>query len=196
VGRGDAFVFDRQVASAGCPKICAVNKLDLLVGHGEVPQLQAAADLGGFDEIVPVSAMTGRGVDVIRDLLAERMPEGAPLFPPHEITDQPLEVRLAEVVREQALLVTREEVPHSIEVLVEEIERDEQIVLVRGTVVVERDSQKGILIGRGGATLKTIGTRARGEIERLLGQKVFLDLRVKVLKEWQRDPKALRYLGF
>lgn len=196
VGRGDAFVFERQVRGFAGPKLCAVNKLDVLHGRREVPQLQAAADLGDWDEVVPVAARTGRGVDLLRDLIVERLPEGPAYFPSGEETDQPLEVRLSEIVREKALAVTRQEVPHSIAVVVNELERDGDLTTVRASLIVERDSQKGIVIGKGGATLKTIGSRAREEMERLLGTKVFLDLRVKVLKEWQRDPKALQRLGF
>jgi len=196
VGRGDAFVYERQVRDAPGARFCAVNKLDLVRGRGEVPQLQAAADLGEFDEIVPVSAKTGRGVDLLRDLIVARLPQGPPLYPPQEVTDLPLDVRLAEIVREQALAVTREEVPHSVAVVVEELEREVELTRIVATVVVERDSQKPILIGKGGEVLKTIGTRARHEMEPLLGTRVYLDLRVKVLKEWQRDPKALRRLGF
>ena len=196
VGRGDAFVYERQVRDATGARVCAVNKLDLLRGRGEVPQLQAAADLGGFDEIVPVSAKTGRGLDVLLDLLVERLPEGPPLYPPEEVTDQPLDVRLAEIVREKALAVTREEVPHSVAVIAEEIEHEGDLTRVRATIVVERDSQKPIVIGKGGAVLKAIGSRAREEMEPLLGTRVYLDLHVKVFREWQRDPKALRRLGF
>jgi GTPase len=196
VGSGDAFVFERHVKPAGVPAFCAVNKLDVLRNRAEVPQLQAAADLGEFDEIVPVSAKTGRGVGVLRELLAGRMPEGPPYYPSDAATDQPLEIRLAEIVREKALAVTRQEVPHSIAVVVEELEREDSLTRVHAWLIVERDSQKGIVIGKGGATLKTIGSKAREEMELVLGTKVFLDLRVKVLKEWQRDPKALQRLGF
>jgi GTP-binding protein Era len=196
VGRGDAFVFTKQVGPVGAPAICVVNKIDAVRGHAEVPQLAAAADLGAFEEIVPVSAKTGRGLDVLRELILARLPEGPPLYPADELTDQPLETRLAESVREQALHVTREEVPHSVAVVIDEIEREDGLVSVHATLVVERDSQKGIVIGKGGQTLKTIGSAAREEMERLLGDKVFLDLRVKVFKEWQRDPKALERLGF
>ena len=196
VGRGDAFVYERHVARAACPKICAVNKLDLVRNREEIPQLQAAADLGAFDEVVPVSAARGRGVPVLLDLLVERLPEGRPLFAPDEVSDQPLEIRLAEIVREKALAATREEVPHSIAVVVEEMEREESLTKIQATIVVERDSQKGIVIGKGAAVLKAIGSSARKEMEPLLGSRVFLDLRVKVLKEWQRDPKALQRLGF
>jgi GTP-binding protein Era len=196
VGRGDAYVYGRQLRDATGARFCAVNKLDLLRGRLEVPQLQAAADLGAFDEIVPVSAKTGLGLDVLLELLVARMPEGPPLYPPGEVTDQPLEVRLAEIVRERALAVAREEVPHSVAVVVEELQLEGDLTRVEATIVVERDSQKPIVIGKGGAVLKTIGSRAREEMESLLGTRVFLDLRVKVLKEWQRDPKALQRLGF
>ncbi len=196
VGRGDAFVFERQVLGVAGPKFCAVNKLDRLRNHDEVPQLQAAAEIGEWDEVVPISAKTGRGVGVLRDLLAERLPVGPAYYPAEAVTDQPLEVRLAEIVREKALAVTRQEVPHSIAVVVDELEQDDAITKVHASLIVERDSQKGIVIGKGGETLKTIGSRARQEMEFVLDGKVFLDLRVKVLKEWQRDPKALQRLGF
>jgi GTP-binding protein Era len=196
VGRGDAFVYERQVRGAAGAKLCAVNKLDAVRGREEVPQLQAAADLGEWDEVVPIAARTGRGVDLLRDLLVARLPEGPAYFPADELTDQPLEVRLSEIVREKALAVTRQEVPHSIAVVVEELEREDSITRVHASLIVERDSQKGIVIGKGGSTLKAIGSRAREEMEVALGGKVFLDLRVKVLKEWQRDPKALQRLGF
>jgi GTPase len=196
IGRGDVFVFERRVRPVGVPAFCAVNKLDLLRNREEVPQLQAAADLGDFEEIVPVSAKTARGVGVLRDLLVEHLPEGPPYYPAGEFTDQPLEIRLAEIVREKALAMTRQEVPHSIAVVVDELEEEEGLTKIHASLIVERDSQKGIVIGKGGDTLKTIGTRAREEMELVLGRKVFLDLRVKVLKEWQRDPKALQRLGF
>ena len=196
VGRGDAFVFERQVAKVAGAKLCAVNKLDAVRNHEEVPQLQAAGDLGPWDEIVPVSAKTGRGLGVLLDLVVASLPEGPAYYPADEDADQPLEVRLAEIVREKALAVTRQEVPHSIAVVVEELEVEDGLTKVRAYLIVERDSQKGIVIGKGGETLKTVGSRAREEIELVLGGKVFLDLRVKVLKEWQRDPKALQRLGF
>jgi GTP-binding protein Era len=196
VGRGDAFVYEQQVAPHVVPKLCAVNKIDAVRGRKEVPQLQAASELGAFDEIVPISAKIGTGLGLLHDLIVERLPEGPPLYPPDEVTDVPLEERLAELIREQALAVTREEVPHSIAVVVEDLDREDALVRVHANLIVERDSQKGIVIGRGGETLKTIGSKAREQMEPLLGAKVFLDLRVKVLKEWQRDPKALQRLGF
>ena len=196
VGTGDAFVYQQKVRPTGAPAICVVNKVDATHGRAEVPQLAAAAELGEYAEVMPVSAKLGKGVGVLRGLILERMPEGPALYPEEMITDQPLDVRLAEIIREKALAVTRQEVPHSVAVVVEELEREETLVKVHASLVVERESQKGIVIGRGGETLKTIGSRAREEMEFVLGTKVFLDLHVKVLKEWQRDPRALERLGF
>jgi GTP-binding protein Era len=197
VGRGDGFVYAKQVVGEpSATKICVVNKVDRL-SHGKVlPQLVAAQALGEWDEIVPVSAVSGDGVEELRSVLLSHLPEGPALFPDGEITDQPLEVRITELVREQALAVTREEVPHSVAVVIDEMERDGGLTKVHASIVVERDSQKGILIGKGGQTLKAIGSRAREGMEQLLDTKVYLDLHVKVMKEWQRDPKALDRLGF
>ena len=195
VGRGDAFVFLRQVSPHDGPKICAVNKVDRLRHHETVPQLAAAAELGEYDEILPVSARTGAGLPELLDVIAARLPEGPPLYPDGTVTDLALEERLAELIREQALGATREEVPHSIAVVVEELEREGNLTRVHASLLVERDSQKCIVIGRGGSMLRAIGTAARPELEGLLGTRVYLDLRVKVLREWQRDPKALDRLG-
>jgi len=178
------------------PAVCVVNKVDALRAHREIPQLAAAAALGAYEEIVPVSAKLGKGVGLLRDLVVERMPQGPALYPDAQITAQPLDVRLAEIVREKALALMRQEVPHSIAVIVDELERGDDLTKVFASLIVERESQKGIVIGRGGETLKAIGSRAREEMELVLGCKVFLDLRVKVLKEWQRDPRALQRLGF
>jgi len=200
VGRGDREVYIRRVREVPSPKVCAVNKIDRLAHHAVVPQLARVADLGEFDEIVPVSAATGRGVPELLDLVVARLPEGSPLYPVDQATDQPMEARIAEIVREKALALTREEIPHSIAVEVEELEvppaPEDGVVRIEALVVVERDSQKGIVIGRGGEMLKAIGTRAREELEVVLQRRVFLSLRVKVLKDWQRDPRALDRLGF
>ena len=161
-----------------------------------MPQIAAAAEIGNYSHVVPVSARTGKGVGLVRELILEMIPEGPALYPQDAVTDEPLDIRLAEMIREKALAVTRQEVPHSIAVTIDEMEREGDLVRIHATLVVERDSQKGIVIGKGGQTLKTIGTRAREEMEPFLGGRVFLDLRVKVLKEWQRDPRALERLGF
>jgi GTP-binding protein Era len=196
VGRGDAFVYEHRVRRHRCPKVCVVNKVDVTGHRRVVPQLAEAAEIGEFDEIVPVSAKTGAGIDRLRSIVLELLPEGPPLYPTDMLTDEPLDVRLAEIVREQALQVARQELPHSITVTVEELELQEGITKVHASLIVERDSQKGIVIGKGGQTLRTIGARAREEMELILGTKVFLDLHVKVVKEWQRDPKALERLGY
>ena len=199
VGRGDAYVFEHEVAPVPAPKLCAVNKIDRVEHHELVPQLAAAAELGPFDEIMPLSATTGTGVDELVELIAARLPEGPALYPPDQVTDQTLETRVAEIVREHALALVREELPHSMAVEVEELDvppEEGGTARIEAVVLVERDSQKGIVIGSGGSMLKAIGTRARQELEALLGRRVFVGLRVKVLKDWQRDPRALDRLGF
>ena len=196
IGRGDAFVYEHRVRRHRCPTICVVNKVDVTGHRLVVPQLAEAAEIGEFDEIVPVSAKTGAGIDHLRSIVLDLLPEGPPLYPPEMLTDQPLDVRLAEIVREKALAVTRQELPHSITVTVEEMEADEGLTKIHASLIVERDSQKGIVIGKGGQTLRTVGARAREEMELILGTRVYLDLRVKVVKEWQRDPKALERLGY
>ena len=196
IGRGDAFVFQRRVRPHRCPKIAVVNKIDATGRHDVVPQLAAAAEIGDYDEIVPVSAKAGKGIGMLRDLVLGLLPDGPALYPEETISDQPFETRLAEMIREKALQVTRQELPHSITVVIEEADIAEGLSKIHASLIVERDSQKGIVIGKGGQTLRTIGSRAREEMELALGTKVFLDLRVKVVREWQRDPKALERLGF
>jgi GTPase len=146
-----------------------------------------------------VSARTGHGVDELVRILAEVLPEGPAYFPPGQATDQPVELRIAEIVREKALALTREEIPHSVAVQVDEMEEDpdrSDLLRITCLILVERDSQKGIVIGKGGSMLKRIGTLAREELEPLLERRVFLELRVKVQREWQRDPVALTRLGY
>lgn len=196
VGRGDAYVAEARVGPLRCRKVCAVNKVDLINEREILPQLEAASKLAEFDHIIPVSARTGRGLEDLVAVLAEAMPDGPPLFPSGEVTDQPVELRIAEIVREKALSLTRDELPHSIAVQVEQLLRLEDLIRISCLMLVERESQKGIVIGRGGSMLKRIGTQARAELEPLLGAKVFLEVRVKVQREWQRDPAALTRLGY
>jgi len=197
VGRGDAFVAEREVVPFTGPRIAAVNKVDRLRGRAVVPQLAAAADLAPFDHVLPVSARSGAGVQELRSVLRSVAPEGPALFPQDRASDQSIEQMVADVVREKALALTREEVPHSIAVVTEEIERDEGtgFLTIACTVLVERESQKGIVIGRGGRTLKEAGSAARAELEGTLGARMHLELRVRVLKDWQRDPRSLDRLG-
>lgn len=190
IGAGDRFVA-RRVFALGKPVIIAVNKIDRLK-HGHVAsQMKTAATLGGFHALHPVSAITRDGVDELRRDLVSLLPEGQPLFPAEQTTDLTPEQRVAEVIREKALHLTREEVPHAIIVEVEEVA--EQVV--RARLYVETESQKGILIGKRGAMIREIGTRARPEVEALLGHPVFLELTVRVRPRWRRDRRLLERLG-
>jgi GTP-binding protein Era len=196
IGRGDARLAG-DFTSAECPVICVVNKIDA-TGRAEVASaLRAVSELGDFREYVPVSARTGFGVDLLRDLVVAALPEGPEYYPPGTRTDQPPSTFVAEVVREKLLTKTREEVPHSIAVVTDDFEeRSDGVIEIRARVVVERESQKGIVIGKEASVLKAVGIDARQEIEALFGRRVFLDLRVKVEKNWQRRPYALDRLGY
>jgi GTP-binding protein Era len=187
LGPGDRWVAERVPKDA----ILVLNKVDAASRDQVAAQLVAASELG-LSEYVPVSALDGEGVDTLVRLLAERMPEGPPFYPDDVVRESPDEVWVAELVREQLLAVTHDEVPHSIATRVTEWEWPR----IRVEILVERDSQKGIVIGHKGARLKDVGTRARKSIETMLGTPVYLDLRVKIAKDWQRDPKQLRRLGF
>jgi GTPase len=197
IGRGDEFIAG-LLADVATAKIAVVNKIDKLRKEQQLPQLARLGELGAWDEIVPVSAATGAGVETLVGLIAARMPEGPPYFPEGQVSDQPTEQLVAEIIREKAITLMREEVPHSIAVVVEEIApgESEGVQAVHAILYVERDSQKGIVIGKKGAVLRDIGARARAELELILGTRVYLDLRVKLMKEWQRDPKKLQRLGY
>jgi GTPase len=178
---------------------CVLNKTDRLRAKARLlPLIDAWQSSGRFREIVPVSALHGTNCDLLLRLVVDALPEHPAFFPPDATSDQPETFYVAEMVREKIFLLTHEEIPYAAAVRVEELtdRTSPEALYVRATIFVERDSQKGILIGRGGQTLKTIGSKARREIEALLGTRVFLDLRVKVVREWQRDPEALRRLGF
>ena len=196
VGTGDAFVA-REILRLQTPAICVVNKMDAVGNDKLVPQLEAADALGDWREIIPISAAKGTKVDELQKIIVSLLPEGPQFYPEDAVTDQPRDVLLAEIVREKALQLTRQEVPHSIAVVTEEVvERDDGVTEIYATVFVERESQKGIVIGKGGEMLKRIGTRAREDLEWILGTKVFLKLQVKVAKDWQRDPRGLERLGY
>jgi GTP-binding protein Era len=190
IGAGDRFISER-VFAAGPPVVIALNKVDRLTPARIAEQIEAAAALGDFHSLHPVSALRGEGVEALERDLAELLPEGPRYFADGAVTDLPLEARVAELVREQALALTREEVPHAIEVEVEEVEDGR----VRAQLYVETESQKGILVGKGGSMVREIGSRARPEIERLLGRSVFLELVVKVRRHWRRDENVLERLG-
>jgi GTP-binding protein Era len=195
MGSGDRLVAG-EVLATGTPTICVVNKTDAVTDAVLFPALQAAEALGTWREIVPTSAAKGHNVDALQRLIVDLLPEGPQYYPDGVVSDQPQDVLLAEIVREKALHVTRQEVPHSIAVIVEGTEERKGVLVIEATIFVERDSQKGIVIGKGGAMLKDIGTRARQDLEWILGTKVFLQLHVKVAKEWQRDPRFVERLGY
>jgi GTP-binding protein Era len=198
VGAGDRFLA-AELEKISTPKLCVVNKMDAASRPRLAAALQAAAELGNWAEVVPVSARTGEQLDLLVELVLRHLPEGRPLYPEGHLTDEPEQHLVAELIREKALALVRDELPHSVAVLVEEMgpdpERDDLLV-IRAFLFVERASQKPIVVGRGGGVLREIGTRARAELEALLGIHVYLDLRVKVAKEWQRDPRQLSRLGF
>jgi GTP-binding protein Era len=202
VGPGDRFIARELAALKGTPVLAVVTKTDLVGPDRVATQLFAAQRLGeqvglDFAEIVPVSALPGFQVELFADLLIARLPEGPPLYPDAEPTDEPTETRIAELIREAALEGVRDELPHSLAVSIDELSRDDErdLTVVHASVHVERDSQKPIVLGTGGARLRDVGARARREIEALLGGRVYLDLHVNVLKDWQRDPRQLRRLG-
>ena len=194
IGPGDRFIA-QALRGAGVPVVIAVNKVDRLDRAGTVRALSEAAELDVGDDVFPVSARTGAGVEPLRAHLAGLMPEGPFLFPPEEQSDQSLDVLLAELVREQVLRRTFQEIPHSVEVKVDEIEDRGAVTIVRALVWVEAESQKGILIGSGGRMIKAIGTAARKELERELRTRVHLELSVRVRRGWRGDEALLDRLG-
>jgi GTP-binding protein Era len=194
IGPGDRFIAE-TLRRAEAPVVLAVNKVDRLDRGRTVRVLTDAAELDVGDEIFPISARTGEGIGPLREHLATLMPEGPFLFPAEERSDQALEVLLAELVREQVLRRTFQEVPHSVEVKVDELEDRGDVTIVRALVWVEAESQKGILIGAGGRMIKAVGTAARKELERELGTRVHLDLSVRVRRGWRGDEALLDRLG-
>ena len=197
VGPGDRFI-DRALLGArrDLAVLCAVNKIDRIGKPQTTEVLAAAAELGSVDEVFPVSAKTGAGLEPLFERLSELMPDGPYLYPPEQRSDQPSDVLLAELIREQVLNRTRDEIPHSVEVAVSDVDRREDgLVTIRAEVWAESESQKGILIGEKGIKVKEVGTAARRELERELGARVHLDLQVKVRRRWRRDESLLDRLG-
>jgi GTPase len=197
IGPGDRFISKALLgANRGTPVVCAVNKVDRISNAETAAVLAAAAELEAVDEIFPVSARTGAGLEPLATRLAELVPEGAFLYPPEQRSDLPSEVQLAELIREQVLRRTRDELPHAVEVEVSEVgHREDGLVEVHARIWAEAESQKGILIGAGGTKIREIGAAARAELERELGAKVYLDLQVRVRKRWRRDEGLLDRLG-
>lgn len=199
IGPGDRFIARELGQTRKTPIIAIVTKADLVSRKALADQLLQVGELGEWTDIVPVSALDGYQLDVVADLLIARLPEGMPLYPEGDLTDEPEMILAAELIREAALEGVRDELPHSIAVVVDELaprEGRDDLIDVYAHLFVERPSQKAIVIGSKGSRLREVGTQARGQIEALLGSKVFLDLRVSVAKDWQRNPKQLRRLGF
>jgi GTP-binding protein Era len=195
VGPGDRFIAE-SIKRVGLPAVTAVNKVDVLDRARTVRALEAVASLDVQGEIFPVSAKTGAGVGEVVDALVALLPEGPFLYPPEERTDLPERVRVAELIREQILLRTRHEIPHAVEVEIEEMdERADGLLVIEARAWAETESQKAILIGRGGAMVRAIGTAAREEIEALEGSQVHLDLSIRVRRGWRRDEALLDRLG-
>ena len=195
VGRGDRFITS-QVTGLRATVIAVVTKIDLVNKAHLTRRLLEVNEMGDFAAIVPVSAVSGEQVEVITDVLMSHLPLSPKLYPDDAVTDEPEQILIAELIREAALEGVREELPHSIAVQVEEMVEEERLTRIYANVFVERNSQKSIVIGTGGERLKYVGTQARAAIEELLGGRVYLDLHVRVAKDWQRDPRQLRKLGF
>jgi GTPase len=199
VGPGDKYLARELAGVKGTPVVAIVTKTDEATPEQVARQLLAVTELGEWDDVVPVSAVTGYQLDVLADVLVAHLPEGPPLYPEGELTDEPEQIMVAELIREAALDGVRDELPHSIAVVVEEMgprPGQPDLTDVHAELYVERPSQKAIVIGTKGARLKEVGTRARQQIEALLGTRIYLDLHVKIAKDWQRNPKQLRRLGF
>jgi GTP-binding protein Era len=197
IGPGDRFIA-RALIGAGreLPTICAVNKIDRVGPNELVPVLAEAAELEGVDEVFPISARDGEGLAALIERLGQLVPEGPYLYPPEDRSDQSSELLLAELIREQVLNRTRDEIPHSVEVAVVEMEkRDDGLLTVRAEIWAETESQKGILIGKGGSKVQEIGTASRSALETELDAKVHLDLQVRVRNRWRRDEGLLDRLG-
>ncbi|WTD62689.1 GTPase Era [Micromonospora sp. NBC_01638] len=195
VGRGDRFI-SGELAELKATVLAVVTKTDLVDKRRLAEQLLAVSEMGEFAEIVPVSAVSGHQVDTLVDVMTSYLPPSPQLYPDDMLTDDPEQVLVAELIREAALEGVRDELPHSIAVIVEEMIPEGQVMKIYADLYVERPSQKAIVLGHKASRLKEVGTNARRQIEELLGSRVYLDLHVRVAKDWQRDPKQLRKLGF
>lgn len=196
MGGGDRYIAE-QLKNVRTPVILVMNKIDKIEPEALLPLIEEYCKLHNFAEIVPVSAMLGSNVSTLLEQLGKYLPEGPQYYPDDQVTDHPEQFVCAELIREKILQMTREEVPHSIAVTIEDMKvQDNGVVYISAVIFVERDSQKGIIIGKQGALLKEVGKRARQDIQNLLGSKIFMDLWVKVKKDWRNQERVLRDLGF
>jgi len=196
-GRGEEFILEK-FQTIKTPVFLVINKIDQVHPDDLLPIMESYKEKYSFKEIIPISALEGNNVDRLLDQIKGYMPEGPQFYPADQVTDHPERFIVSELIREKALHLTREEIPHSLAVLIDKMERrqDKDVINVMATIIVERDSQKGIVIGKQGAMMKEIGKRARMDIENLLGSKVFLELWVKVQKDWRNKASQLRDFGF
>jgi GTP-binding protein Era len=195
LGRGDKFLA-RLVAGSAPPAIVTINKTDLLPTHeSALPIVEAVSELGDWNDVFQISASNGTNVEPLMDSVVELLPRGPRYFPEGMVTDYPESLILAEYVREKALNVLREEVPHAVAVEIEDVETKQNVTVVYAIIHVERATQRMIVLGKGGRTIKRIGTEARRDVERLLGTRIYLDLKVKVSQGWRSDRKFLERLG-
>src|SRR5258708_2578939 len=199
IGPGDKYLANELTGQNSAPVVAIVTKTDQAGREQVASQLAAVADLGDWADIVPVSAVASFQLDVLADVLIGHLPAGRPLYPDGELTDEPEQQLVAELIREAILEGVRDELPHSIAVVVEEMAPRQgraDLIDIHAVMYVERQSQKAIVIGAKGARLRDVGSASRRQIEALLGSRVYLDLRIKIAKDWQRDPRQLRRLGF
>jgi GTP-binding protein Era len=194
-GAGDRYALE-QVKRFRGPALLLLNKIDRIAKPRLLPLIERYSKAHSFETILPISALTGEGVEEALGEFIRRLPESEPYFPSDQFTDQPERFLAAEIIREKAILATKEEVPHAIAVLVDSFEESKKLIRIRATIYVERDGQKGILIGKAGAMMKKIGTDARLELEELLGTKIFLELHVKVQRDWRDNPSLVKRLDW
>jgi GTP-binding protein Era len=195
IGKGDRHAIERA-ARFERTRFLLLNKVDRIPKDSLLPIIESLGKMADFAEIIPISALTGDGVDRVLEKIIEYLPSGEPHFPADQYTDQPERFLAAELIREKAMTGTFHEVPHAVAVLVESFEESDKLIRIRATIYVEREGQKGILIGRAGASLKKIGTEARKELEEIFGTKIFLELFVKVLRDWRDNPQLVRQLDW
>jgi GTP-binding protein Era len=195
VGKGDRHAIERAARFEG-KRFLLLNKVDRIPKDSLLPIIESLGKMADFAEIIPISALTGDGVDRVLEKFIAYLPSGEPHFPADQYTDQPERFLAAELIREKAMTDTFHEVPHAVAVLVDSFEESDKLIRIRATIYVEREGQKGILIGRAGASLKKIGTAARKELEEILGTKIFLELFVKVLRDWRDNPQLVRQLDW